>query len=778
VSRIRRVREGLLDRLLDIENWIHRVRLLCKPLMEVEAYDVSPPKATGRLTAGAGSVDITPPPGFPMGGSSITAKFGRGYWTRLYARAFFFRDASGQGVAFVSCDLNAIPSGLHARVGSLLSKRSQDGSTLNLSPENLIVAATHVHHGPGNFFSYKAYNDHGSPEAGYDEELFHWLADQIKTAVVKAAQDAQGVAPEMETRLLLKQGKASGLLRNRSPEPFLLNADREEVIRAGPPAPPVGDCPEPFAVHCPRYRAVDESLTVLEVHRGGKHRASLVFLSVHPTAMSHETALYQSDFTGLAMTKLEKRDKIVAGFFNGADGDISVRWKRQNRNETVHFADRLVEAIDKLSDSRPLDPDLRILVARTEVPANPYRGRKFAGWSPPVRPGRPALRLAAMPFYGAAAMGGAEDARTPLFDLGWKPGVRSHPRDGQGVKVGAFESVLLPGINLTTFIAPSCYYPESFSVSLVSLRGKGTAMSFSVLPGELTRTMWWRLRNDLENLESGSLGHVVPIGLANDYIGYVTTAEEYAAQAYEGASVIFGPSTGDVLRELSRDLAANLQPPIPFRRKVDKKCFYPDWEKKCFGPELLGVAYNDPDEGLEPLIVDDKDEPDRHWKDVPYRHWPRFEWAEPEIDRSLSDVCKRRAGMEATEKRCICIIRDVTYEVLENESEGNLLTVYLNPPAGDSDARRLLRPAHPKYVLRGLRSMSVEEKKPVKKAAPRWAAIWLWPRTASRTERFRFKVKFGKESPICSEPFTIQEVDDGRSPTIGPDACPPEAVPA
>lgn len=38
---------------------------------------------------------------------------------------------------------------------------------------------------------------------------------------------------------------------------------------------------------------------------------------------------------------------------------------------------------------------------------------------------------------------------------------------------------------------------------------------------------------------------VVIAGLTNTYSSYVTTREEYAAQRYEGASTIFGPSTLD-----------------------------------------------------------------------------------------------------------------------------------------------------------------------------------------------------------------------------------------
>ena len=62
---------------------------------------------------------------------------------------------------------------------------------------------------------------------------------------------------------------------------------------------------------------------------------------------------------------------------------------------------------------------------------------------------------------------------------------------------------------------------------------------------ELTRTAWWRIEREMK---AQNRGRVLPIGLANEYIGYVATREEYAAQGYEGASTIYGPYAAEVLR--------------------------------------------------------------------------------------------------------------------------------------------------------------------------------------------------------------------------------------
>ena len=82
----------------------------------------SPPVATGEFRVGAAKVDITPMPGFPMGGYSAAGRISRGVWMRLHARAVCFEDAEGHSLALVSADLWAVPAGFADRVAELLSR--------------------------------------------------------------------------------------------------------------------------------------------------------------------------------------------------------------------------------------------------------------------------------------------------------------------------------------------------------------------------------------------------------------------------------------------------------------------------------------------------------------------------------------------------------------------------------------------------------------------------------------------------------------------------------
>lgn len=746
--------------------------------LRVAGYRVSEPACTEGcpLVAGADRVDITPPPGFPMGGSGFIAHFGRGYWTRLYARAFFFRGTNGQSLAFVSCDLGAMAGGLQARVAEILHEQEEHGERkLNLSRENLILSATHVHQGPGNFMSYKLYNDVGSPAAGFDKRLFEKLAERISEAIRKAAGKADDAAATTTTALRLKEGRVQDMLRNRAPAPFMLNPDRDAVLADGPAytCDPHKPLEIPYPKECPRLKAVDERVAVLEIHRtpkaGGadEHAGSMVFLAVHPEAMSHETELHQSDFTGLAMTLLERRNpgKFVAGFFNGADGDISVRWGEQNRNEALQFADslrRVIEGLETQKAALEFDSQAAFTAARFEIPSNCYftqdsgARNHYKPWciaKPGGDPDDPLICIAGEPMYGAASLGGAEDARSPMFDLGWKGGARNVPWDLQGVKREAFEAAFLP-INLTWLVARPCYYAETIPLSLVRFQGKnGAALNFGILPAELTRTAWWRIERAMKAQDPG---RILPIGLANEYVGYVTTREEYGAQAYEGASTIYGPYAAEVLQARLLDLARILHDPVGKSTVVETAVFYPDraGRGRSFGPEEdeMRAAHGDPDEALDNLILDENG--------LPERHWPRFEWSEDGID-----------DWKAGERR-IRILKGSSSSVADDDSGPNILTVYVNPTDRTAHEPKATLQLIPESRLASVLGKSGTQENPKHR---RWTAIWLAPKGFNQDDKYSFSVTVAGKggSTICSEEFKIRDVMSRQPAPLKTDNCPP-----
>ena len=78
---------------------------------------------------------------------------------------------------------------------------------------------------------------------------------------------------------------------------------------------------------------------------------------------------------------------------------------------------------------------------------------------------------------------------------------------------------------------------------------------FATLPGEFTTMMGWRVAAWVAEAAGWSPARVLPIGLANEYLSYFATPEEYALQHYEGASTLWGPQSGPLLGRRLAQLA-------------------------------------------------------------------------------------------------------------------------------------------------------------------------------------------------------------------------------
>jgi neutral ceramidase len=64
-------------------------------------------------------------------------------------------------------------------------------------------------------------------------------------------------------------------------------------------------------------------------------------------------------------------------------------------------------------------------------------------------------------------------------------------------------------------------------------------------------------------LAPAGIDTVVIAGLANDFVNYLTTREEYSSQQYEGASTLYGPWTLAAVQQELRKLAVTLRDGTP-----------------------------------------------------------------------------------------------------------------------------------------------------------------------------------------------------------------------
>lgn len=688
----------------------------CSHTIRVPGYSLHQPVSTSRFIAGVGKVELTPPPGIPLGGHGPGGRVARGYWTRLYARAFYFQDSHNHVLTLVSCDLFMLPAGLRAKVLEIVNRDHR------LEDASLIISATHTHHSPANFASAPLYNAFAGPLPHFEPKLFEFLAARIAKAIDEAIVDARQASQARHT-LAVYKGAAVRIQRNRAIAPFFRNplAVRESIVQD---AQDIGArCPDGTVAGCPRYLAVDPTLLVVKILRDGTAHGLLTFYAVHPTAMTHDSELYSGDLAGIAMLTLEDGGHGVSGFFNGAEGDVSPDWLVQDRDDVLDVGQRLAAAVNTLVTTPPL--------GRTDSPTFDTRWSRV-----PYDASCGSVAFAKKPIAGAAELGGAEDGRTIFYNYGWRPEARKGPDSGDDVKepgldrpladaLESFDGDALAGI--ARFVKPTRFvsakdFPQEIPVAVAHLGG---LLDLAAVPTEVTTAAGRAIRAVVAR---GSGRPVAIVGLANEYVGYTTTREEYQLQQYEGASTLLGPREAEMLACLVQDAqAAATVEDVPERtfRAGPKR-------KNTFGPDTLLVRRprNMVDEDLEPLIP-------RRLRRLESRV-PRFEWSEERAEdwgtpRRSVTIVARQAGTSA-------------WREIDNDRGVNFLTVLADagPPGRDREGKKFRR----------------------------YAALWLPPENLAGSTELAFRVQTPSGSVICSQSFRL----DAANPATAPVAPIPPAL--
>ncbi len=650
---------------------------------------------------GAAEVDITPIPGYPMGGHGPAGTIGRGVWTRLKARANYVEDASGGAVAFVACDLWAVPAGL---TDAVVEKVQSDPAGRALSRNRVVLAATHTHQSPGNYSSSDAYNLFASRVPGFDPDLFDFLAVRIASAIVAAAREA------VPAQAFFGESTATNFARNRSLGPYRL--DPEAASASLDPERAARDAVDP-RVRVLAFRAVQAPRDWIAVQ---------VFVAVHNTAMDHGTQVYQGDLFGASarllawsLAAVVARDHAsrppVVSIFNGAEGDVRPDTGARDRLETLRLASTLTAAAQRaLAVSSAVDGRWRQAMHRLDLPS-----------LCPDDADTNALCPAATAAMGMATPGGASDGPTLFRELIWVDGVHgSLRRNHQGPKQ--------PAIDIGDALALSSTPVDHFwNVDLTSLVARKVAapptvmplgffrfgpVGFVTLPVEATTTMGRRIEAAVaERLEPQ--GPVIVIGLANEYLSYVATPEEYEAQHYEGASTLYGPASGPLV---SKTLVGLATQEIAGDPEVGRYA-YDVGAVRRFGAEGVGEPPFVVDDGLSDLLEDAVGRPDRRA--------PRFCWSaqRPEWPPRSADA----------------------------PAETPIPAVAIEARSGQADWVTAIVEGRPQ-TDEGVDVVTVLER-----VAPHtlsWCAFWaLGSSTASAEQEFRFRVSVPGGADCVSDPL-------------------------
>jgi hypothetical protein len=477
-------------------------------------------QAAAPLRAGAGRADITPPTGYYMMGWVRSDAQTTGQHTRLFARVIVLQRGKRK-VALITEDLNGISGGMLAAAARLNRGRGY-------SERNVIDSASHTHAAPSQYYNFGAYNTifmtSGQPtefNTDPDPQLYTFMVKRLALAIRRADENLGPATAGWGARTLL------GLTANRSIEAHLNDHGIVEDYGQGS----VKQDPQGYA------HTIDPQVNVLRVDKLGKDGRH-VPIGVWSTFADHGTVnkftfhYYNRDHHGSATQVVERTIRrrghvprgqdVVNAYGNTDEGDQSAGLHRSGpaaadyvgRVEARKMLGAWQAAGKRMSRTPSLDLRwTRVCFCGQETDVGPVDNKAVIG----------------LPLFT-----GSEEGRGPLFD------VTHVPFEGRTAPASTGpqgDKVQVP--------APS-EVPQA--VPLAALR-VGDRMVVTV-PGEMTVEMGRRIRTAvLASSRSAGVRRAVISGLANEYLQYFTTPEEYDRQHYEGGSTLYGRASSELLKQ-------------------------------------------------------------------------------------------------------------------------------------------------------------------------------------------------------------------------------------
>ncbi|MBI4832471.1 MAG: neutral/alkaline non-lysosomal ceramidase N-terminal domain-containing protein [Candidatus Lindowbacteria bacterium] len=262
-------------------------------------------KSKPSLLVGFARVDITPAESLPMGGYIARKGVATGAHDPLYAKAVAFRYGETAAI-LLSLDILCVSAEWARHVRQMISEK------LGLPAENILIAATHTHSGPGVFFPIRWRN-----------EQFEKYEMRLAAACIESAEKSFVTAEPARVRI--RSLRSTGIGSNRRH--------------------PLGDS---FV-----------NLSIIRIEgRSGKVKGHLVSFPCHPTVMPAENLQYSADLFGAGAGEVEKRFRgSLCMIFNGTAADISTRFTRWDQTwpEVARLGQHLASYILKGSrDAKPV----------------------------------------------------------------------------------------------------------------------------------------------------------------------------------------------------------------------------------------------------------------------------------------------------------------------------------------------------------------------------------------------------------------------------------------
>ena len=544
--------------------------LLTIALAAVATLAAAAPASAGSLRAGAGKADITPRTGHYLGGWTRADRVARGQHTRLFARTIVL-ERDGRKVALVAIDLFMVPGGMVKQIGDRLAARG-------FSEQNIVISASHTHSGPGGYANFPTLNTAApslqtatdpatffgffNPERA-EPQLYRFVLEQIERSIVRADDDLGPARAGWGSERIV------GLTRNRSLEAHLANHGVNREYGKGRES----DDPGGYE------HTIDPAVDVLRVDklvrrrvaprgrrraRRGRGRDAPVLtgrvtrrtrtvavpigawsnFANHGTVTKSSFQFYNADHHGSATRVFEQGvrragkvrggQEVVNVYGNSAEGEMSAGLDRDGPAASDYVG--RVEANAMLRAWKAAGTQM------SATPALDLRWTRMCFCGQTTEGGR----VAEESQVGFPFLTGSEEERGPLYDVTQRHFEGQRAPIDQGDPHGRKQ--FLPGVG--TGGVPN-------RVPLVALRIGSRLMV--TIPGEANKEAGERVRAAVSSSVAGAgIERVVLSGLANEFVLYFTTPEEYERQHYEGGNSHFGRWSLNLLRGELATLAGRL----------------------------------------------------------------------------------------------------------------------------------------------------------------------------------------------------------------------------
>jgi neutral ceramidase len=381
---------------------------------------------------------------------------------------------------------------------------------LGFTHDTILYSSTHTHSGPG--------------------ELAPWQVAQLAAAIRRA----------YETRVPVRAGwgaaRVTNANQNRSIEAHLANHGIEQFYGEGMP----GD--DPFGADHSR----DVDLRLLRVDRmDGRPLAAWTNFPVHLTTSTPAVDVWDADLAAAATQHLSESvatPDFVALYANGSLGDLMPRFDAYSPTAAMDLEGRRIARGARVAwraAKKGLTADVPLGVRWTRT--------CFCGQVVDDE----GHRVDDKPVWGLPFLGGSEDGASIFHEPAATEGKRTAVDDPvQGYKIPA---------------APGIVHESNPEVQVIRV---GDRLLLGA-PGEPSVEMGRRFREAVTPVLPAGVKEPVIVGLANDYIGYMTTPEEYQMQHYEGGHTVFGHYTSLLIRntfvDLTMALSSGAGSPAPSR---------------------------------------------------------------------------------------------------------------------------------------------------------------------------------------------------------------------